>query len=287
MRSGYIEGYIKNYSHDDTQQIEERAFNLRQLLRMAEFSVEGCQFLQEHMQSLLDNKLAVATLTKYFEMYDVNYANKQHVTLLHLLVLCTPHLVGYLLENPKFTRVNYKAVAEEGLVNVSALELAISRWLDGDCHYQVIERLLKYGAQVPALNESYMHGRHVLSDISYSAAMLDSADRTESEMVDVLVLLGRYGFKLADADGEEIADLLEEASRILAEMDHAPERLVELTEDRLATLPPARRLSHASGFALFTESHREQSLLASALYGEGDELVSDDDGLVGLFTPGK
>lgn len=308
-----LSGYIQKYSTKEPKQIEQRAFNLRQLLRKAEFSREGCEWMKTYILPLLDSKLAVATLKKYMDGYDVNYANNNHVTLLHLLVLYFPHLVGYLLENPKFTHLNYKAVCLQSGFVASALDIALSRWLDRKCDYQVIERLLKYRATVPQLQANYLPGRSILLDICHEMLFAEKPQRTEDEVVRMLALLARYGFDLISAhkeftqswlaDDATVASIqettglsvLEQCERIDNLLKKAfkefldthktdPEYRVEQSNDRIATVPFTRRISNAPGFSLHADSRQSQSSLAAMMYGD-DNRLSDNEGLEAIFKP--
>lgn len=120
------------------QQIAQRVFALRQILRVneCELSKKGYQELKEDLAPIFNHVLAADTILEYMRSYPVNYANKHHMTLLHLLVLFAPDMVELLVKNPDFSRINYECFSTSNHLCASALDLAIDRWIEGQFTWQ-------------------------------------------------------------------------------------------------------------------------------------------------------
>lgn len=185
--------------------IEQRAFALRQILRVnsLELSKVECERLKRDIEPLLDGVLAADVIVKYMQMYnDGNTANKHNVTLLHVLILFAPDLVELVVKNEEFEFINIKTTSDDARLNASALDLALSQWFYGKCSYKTIELLLRYGATPPGVGVMYKRDTCVLTDASRKVLFHENPLRTDEELDELLVLLGQYGFQVANAFDE-------------------------------------------------------------------------------------
>jgi hypothetical protein len=289
------------------QQIAQRAFTLRQLLRVdgCEFSRDGYLHLKTALEPLLDHVLAADTILLYMRMYDVNYVNKHRMTLLHLLILFAPDLADLLIKNPDFIRINYRCFSESNHLHATALDIAIERWMEGECDYRVIELLLKYGARVPSIDSFVMPSSYLLDDICDNILFNPKAVHTMEQAMNLLSLLTRYGFPIHEAfsglnkrwfaNNEHMLEIEMSAKCGMLHQDaaieelragvlrrlldnEAPEFLVKLTTPRLAAEPSPRRYSEIKGTqSTFFDPPPSPASLSDVLYGFDNDLGIIED----------
>lgn len=286
------------------QRIAQRVFALRQILRAddGELSDQGYLDLQEDLAPILNHVLAADTIVEYMRCYPVNYTNKHHLTLLHLLVLFAPDLVELLVTNPEFTRINYECFSATNHLCASALDLAIDRWMEGRCGMQVIILLLKHGALAPEYMDFINIGNCLLVDLCKDVLFNPAPNRNVEEVIQLLVLLGRYGFEVKEAfqalntswfaDRAHIADIASKANCGVLHQDYIITRLeeavlkklesaekanivVEMTPDRYALAPSPRRLSKITGnqAVFFDPPPAASVMMADVLYGVDNKLT--------------
>lgn len=127
------------------------------------------------------------------------------MTLLHNLIWYNrPDLAQLLLENPNFTKINFKFCIPFGMKNMyaSALDLAIAQWFEKNVSLDFIETLLKYGALVPKVDKKFL-SEELLS--YFFPAIVNANNKSEDspstqEIINLLCLLNRYEFPIKELE---------------------------------------------------------------------------------------
>ncbi len=303
-------------SKEHYQEIEEGANKLLAILKDPSCELMGAGYakLKDRISPILNSIFAEQIIKKYNELF-VNFANSHNITLLHLLILFAPHFAPLVIEDKNFTRINFRVTSTKNKLSASALDMAISRWLEGECEFQLIELLLKYRAKVPVSRDACFPYVTLPTGICLSVLFNQTAKRTVGEAASVLALLGCYGYNIHDeldafirtwflkdyghADrivethGFSLMDQLEmvvnfkeqAVKRFFSFNKKEPEFLVSDSLERLAPTVVPRRYSSLQGFRLYANPAQQQSSVAAVVFGDDNRLSDEDEGLANLFSP--